>query len=784
MRKLIVASLMAGTVLPFAPAAFAQDAGTTEVTDDAIIVTARRREENIAKVPIAITAIGGEDIAKRAIVNENDLQSAVPGLIVRQNGGANVFNFSIRGQSVDTYTNSPPAVLPYINEVQIVSHSASTFYDMSGIQVLKGPQGTLFGRNTTGGAILFSTAKPTEEFGGYLLGRGGSHNSHHIEGAVNVPASEVIQLRLAGSYSGGGGYVRDYFTGEHYGKNKQTSVRGTLVIKPTAGLTNTTVAQYTREHGTNTPFQLWSSNVCGGPASQGNGVPDCVLNGATNPAFGAFNAARPKRFQGNLQAAIALQHNLGPWVNLSDVYPYHKARQTWVINTTELELSPEITLKNIFGYNKSKSDDGQDYDGSPYPYFQVPGSLSADGVKVNPSGGFVARTTQVSDELQLQGKAMDGRLDYVLGVYYLHQKDSVLSNLAFYDFSTPFPPAPFAYTAQWKAESIAGFAQATFAVTDKLNLTGGFRYTHDKTTMTQLPGSLWLFFFPNTPETIKASKPSWTVSLDYQLAPGLMVYAAHRGSWRTGGFNYSVTPIPVVAAAGGNLFRPETTKDVELGVKYSGNGLGVPVTFTADVFNQWVDNIQRAAYVTNPQNGTVTLFTTNVPRAKITGVEANFTVRPASGFQFGASGNYTHARYTRNAVLFTIPGQPATTVLYGPFADVPKFSGTVFGEFTVPAGDVGNLSLRADLYTQKKMNFSNVGDTQNPAAVIPGYTLVNAKLTLSEIMGQRISASISGRNLFNKRYYAGGNAGNSSVLPNTVNPGVPRMIMGEVRFDF
>jgi iron complex outermembrane receptor protein len=159
-------------------------------------------------------------------------------------------------------------------------------------------------------------------------------------------------------------------------------------------------------------------------------------------------------------------------------------------------------------------------------------------------------------------------------------------------------------------------------------------------------------------------------------------------------------------------------------------------------------------------------------------------VKLSDNFQFGASGNYTDAKYTRNAVLFNIPGQPASTVFYGPFADVPKFSGTVFGEVSVPVGDAGRVALRADLYGQTKMNFSNVGDTLNPAAVIPGYTLVNARLSWSQIFGKDITAAVSVRNLFNKRYYAGGNAGNSSTLPNTVNPGVPRMIMGELRFGF
>ncbi|MCB2079841.1 MAG: TonB-dependent receptor plug domain-containing protein, partial [Novosphingobium sp.] len=141
MRKLVTAALLAGVALPVAPAAYAQDSSEEGFSEGAIIVTARRREESLQEVPISIAAIGGEDLAKRAIYNENDLQSAVPGLVIRSNGGVHAFNYVIRGQSVDTFSNSPPSVLPYINEVQIVSHSASAFYDMGGIQVLKGPQG-------------------------------------------------------------------------------------------------------------------------------------------------------------------------------------------------------------------------------------------------------------------------------------------------------------------------------------------------------------------------------------------------------------------------------------------------------------------------------------------------------------------------------------------------------------------------------------------------------------------------------------------------------------------
>ncbi|MFA7604363.1 MAG: TonB-dependent receptor [Novosphingobium sp.] len=771
MRKLIVAGLMAGVALPVAPAAYAQNSAETGISADEIIVTARRREESLSKVPIAITAIGAADLEKRAIYNENDLQAAVPGLVIRQNGGIHAFNYSIRGQSVDTFTNSPPSVLPYVNEVQIVTHNATTFYDMGGIQVLKGPQGTLFGRNATGGAVLYQTAKPTDEFGGYIQGRYASFDSRNLQGAVNLPLGDIGALRVAGSLTGGGAFVRDYFTSDKYGDLDQKSVRVSLRLDPMAGLTNTTVFQYTDEDGTNTPYQLWSVNADPCPSSSAY----CLLNPANNPGMTAYLQANPAVFQGGLDAAVALQRQLGPWVSLASYPPYHEADGHYVINTTELELGSDLLLKNIFGYNRAKSDDGFDYDGSPYHFFETQGTLTADEVKAVPTKGFMLNTRQISNELQLQGKALDGRLDFVVGAYYLHQRQRVESNLT---FGHPAFVVPFTYTAQITTKSIAGFAQGTFKATDQLSLTGGFRWTHDKTEIFQLPGSLWLGTFPaNVPEKTSAGKPSWTVSVDYQATPELLLYVAHRGSWRAGGYNYSVPPINATAAGGGNLFLPETTEDIEIGIKYSGDSLGVPVTFNADAFNQWVKNIQRSAYILTPAG--VSLLTVNVPKARIRGFEFDASVRPTEYLQFGVSGNYTDARYTENEV--TILG---TTIAYGPFADVPKWSGTAFAEVGVPMGEAGKLTLRGDAYGQTKMAFSNVGATANPNTTLPGYVLVNARLTWSEIMGSSLSASWFVRNVGNRKYWSGGNAAGNGGNTNVVNPGLPRMWGAELRFAF
>lgn len=147
---------------------------------DEVVVTARRKEESLQDVPIAVSAFGAEQIKQRGIDTEADLQVSTPGLQVRVTNSSNQLNYSLRGQTVDSFSNSQPAVLAYVNEVQTTGVSASSFFDMESIQVLKGPQGTLFGRNATGGAVLYQAKRPENEFGGYVTAGIGSFDARGV----------------------------------------------------------------------------------------------------------------------------------------------------------------------------------------------------------------------------------------------------------------------------------------------------------------------------------------------------------------------------------------------------------------------------------------------------------------------------------------------------------------------------------------------------------------------------------------------------------------------------
>ena len=785
--------------------AFAQQASQAQVSGDGdIVVTARRREESLSKVPVAVTALSGESLIKQGVRSELDLQTAVPGFLARQVGTANVLSYSIRGQSIDGYTSSPPAVLPYINEFQIAPPGKSAFFDIEGVEVVKGPQGTLFGRNTTGGAILYRTKKPGQELEGFVSGRYGNFDEVQIQAGVTLPiVTDRLSVRLAGNYSDGGGFVKnlgyyqntafaDYGGGfiapsqvtfvpkdETLGDVRNKSIRATVWMSPFAGVENTTVFQYGADDGTLTPGLMYSVY----PVFGAQTIFDLV-----NVTDGPF-AGGP----GALTRYTEWQRRTNR-KTFSEVDNKYRARTLMLTNTTEVELGSDLVLKNIIGWYKSSKNATIDLDGMGFSLY---GNMDFYAPQFDPSldpkRGAQAVTDWIfSDELQLQGKAFDGKLDFVLGLYYSNARLLTDASLQFY--GVPIPP----YIFKTRDKSSAVFAQLTYAVTDKLNLTGGFRYGKDKIVGTQQPGG---FFSPPIfgglpPELIVGlqqeqklnfKNPSWTASVDYQVTPDLMVYATQRGSWRAGGLNFPVPPYNFDGTGlvtpdnplgrVGNIFKPEKARDIELGIKYSGFVGSVRVNATFAFFNQWVKGVQRSAF--QIVGGAPSLVTVNVPKAEITGQEFSLTVTPTNWLSLGGQLTHTNARFT-DPDTFTV-GFPRT---FGPYGDQPKWTGSAFVELTHRMADESSVSLRSDVYAQTAMRFTNYTPPQGADTRIDGYALVNARLSWNRIKGTGLTAALYGRNLTDKQWYGGGIPTETSFGVNVAAPGTPRQYGLEIRYDF
>lgn len=742
-----------------------------------IIVTAQRRSESLQRTPVAVSAISAEALSRQVIVSETDLQSSVPGLTVKSGQSSNQLNYSLRGQTVDSFSSSRPSVLPYVNEVQVGGSSASAFYDLQSVQVLKGPQGTLFGRNSTGGAVLFTTTKPTNEFGGYVTVRGGNYSHFQAEGAINVPiVDDTVLLRVAGFLERRDGFQYNLFDDSRLGKVRKENVRGSLTIKPTSRITNELVVDYAHSGGNNISSVVY--NVL--PLSQaGNAfVPNNLLySPAVDSVYGAgtfarFLAAHPNADPDGIIAFAAKQAARGPFRIDTDSPNFHRSKVLFVSNITTFDVGPDTQIKNILGYNHSRAQDTSEFDGTPFP------------ANTNGPDGRGGLLTQFSEELQLIGKAFGGNLSYVGGFYYSNEKSNQRSQTVLLDLLPLSPPINQINNGITRNKTYAGYAQGTYDLSgltgiQGLGFTAGARYSSEKVSFLHQTDDTYLAT-PNpafvNPLSDTFKKFSWQVGLQDQVNSNLLVYVVSRRSFRSGGFNFFAPPLPGFGNDGGSEYKPESATDVEVGVKYRGELGTVPFRVNLAGYNMWIDDIQRSNYVSI--FGSLAGITVNVPKAKVTGVELDGTINPTQWLTLGGNFNYTNPRFTSN--LVSVLGNPA--VAFGPYPDTPKYSGALFAEVAVPLTDSLKGTIRGDGYKQSSFYFSSTGNTLNPGTRIPGYTLANFRVGIESQSGWSLAGVL--KNAFNKTYYTGGVGFASLLALNTVIPGDPRTWLVEARYKF
>jgi len=769
--------------LPAEPGAPATpEARTTADTGD-IIVTAQRRSESLQRTPVAVSVVGSEALQKKAITSQADLQSAVPGLQVKASQSSDQLNYAIRGQSLDPFSSVRPGVLPYFNEVQVGGAGSGAFYDLQSVQVLKGPQGTLFGRNATGGAVLVTSARPEKTFGGYISGRLGNYKLREIEGALNLPLiGDTAILRIAGLFERRDGFQFNLFDNQRIGDVKREAVRGTLLLKPSPALTNTTVVDYLHSGGSSTTNVIYSIFAPGekGPGATFAPVPANVLfspglntifGGAFGPnAFATYLALHPGADPDGIIAFTAKQNARGPFLVDVDGANEHRARNLVVSNITTFDIAQDIQIKNVFGYTKIKAFDRAEFDGSPFGI----DTLGPEGLRTD--------LRQISEELQLIGKT--GPLSFVTGIYFSDEK------LDYFSESIIFDLKPFIYNDQFNHgittnKTLAPYAQGTFDLSgltgiSGLSATAGIRYTIEKVRLTRQPRDVYVV---NTrpeyvlePQSRTFKKPSWQLGLQQQL-DNLLLYVVSRHSFRSGGFNSIAPPIAGFGNEGGSEYRAETATDVEIGAKFRGNIAGAPLRVNVAAYNLWVKQIQRVTYAQINDNPAA--ITVNVPKATVKGLEVDATYTPSKWLNLGGSVNFSKGEFTEN--LVRVAGKEE--VAFGPYPDLPKFSGTAFAELSAPIGGEMSASLRGDVYRQSKTFFSSAQAALNPGAVIPGYTLVDFRAAIeNKNRGWSLAANI--KNAFDRVYYVGGLPFESVFALNAAVPGAPRTYFVQAGFRF
>ncbi|AXQ28547.1 TonB-dependent receptor [Solimonas sp. K1W22B-7] len=761
-----------------APPAAAKRAPSRPVLEE-IVVTARRTAESQQDVPIAISAMSADDLRRDQINSPQDLQGRVPSLLV--GSGSQMRNTetpTIRGQGAQFGASA--GVVVYLGEVPLPADpvasyqgGAGKFFDLSNVQILKGSQGTLFGRNTTGGALLLEPQKPQDEFSASLragvmsLAGDGNLMGHSYEMVLNTPIIEdKLLARVGGQVYQRDGFTQDVVTGKDYDNKNYWTARLGLLWRPTERIDNYLMGYYadSDDNGTATVIERINRQGLNRaiPGAVGLGVLATIIPGlditqVANLGCLALNFFGPSSNCGqdivDEQAARDVRH-----VQLSGD-PHDSLETGALVDKFSFELNDQLTLVNIASHATLKHSYRWDLDGS----------RAALNEFINPDNIPQADVTTTTEELQLQGKAFDDKLDFVVGGYYESTDASgriVAKSLIFVDVDQQYDQrktsfAPFAqgtYDLGGLAESLSG-----------LNLTVGARRTTDKTQVSASISQLALGLVPLVDKAFDAevenTEWTYTAGLDYKFGTQLVYGKVSRG-YKTGGV------APIAVNPDHYTFKPEYVTNYELGQKADFEIGDMPVRLNAAVYYTDYTGLQKAgidAFVDPgnpspvPQLGQA-IF--NVGSAWVAGFEMDLTIQPFPGFTFLGTYGYTEAEYEEFSFGYNgatpqldCTGQEISsggTVDFSciPFQDIPKQQFSLSGRYLLPLDpEIGEVEASMTYaYTSRKYSGQSSPPEAEPGAYLPAVGLWNASLSWSRVFGTALSAQLFGTNLTNELY--------------------------------
>ncbi|WP_421849362.1 TonB-dependent receptor [Novosphingobium sp.] len=628
---------------------------TTETIAD-IVVTARKKEERLQNVPLAITALTTASLESRSITSSLDLQQSVPSLQIGQIPNAALSSLpSIRGQvQTESLISVDPSVGTYVNNVYVGRTDGAAFnpIDIQRIEVVKGPQGTLFGRNTTGGAISVFTNRPDPEAGlsGWLAGGYGTFNRVDLSGVLNVPLSDTLAARFVGQYVNSDGYIRDIIDGKTRDGRDDWLGRASLRWQPSKDLDVLVVYEHYRPRVLNGPasrlraFDATNLAAPGGPI--GLAALETFLQGTVGPVplpIGG-SGVRPN-------PDIATYLNTARDQIASGEAGFINGRVQSVTANIDYKLGDGVSAKLIYGWRKFSDDRQYDLDGTP-------------ALIVSASAQFGGE--QHSVEGQLLGQAFGEKLDWVTGAYYFTETGFNNTQNFFLPLIAGFNQAD--NNAAGRNKSYALFAQGTFELTSRLRLTGGLRHTWDEKSIAISNFTLG-FNNPAAPVFIRCEIPqgidvdgpdpagqpgstqclgrqsrkfgyfSYLASLDYRLADDVLGYAKISQATRGGGFNVRAGRNGVDAAP----FNPETIREIEVGLKST--LLGGKLRLNLAGFYTKGSDLQVTQQIAS--GGSISTLIQNAAKATFKGVEVEATWRPTKRLTLDGSLATLAAHYDR-----------------------------------------------------------------------------------------------------------------------------------------
>ena len=664
-----------------------------------IIVTARRTDENLQRVPVAATVLTGEVLARQGISSARDLQFNAPSLVITPDplGGSSTPIFQLRGQTAPVGTDN--TVVTYFADVPVDARViAAGIFDLASVQVIRGPQGTLFGKNSTGGAVVFTPRKATaDSVSGYGEVTVGNYDLRQFTGAVNLPiVQDVLALRVSGQITRQDGFVKNLLGPDGNDKHYEAA-RAMLAFTPEGNFENDLLVTYFNGRQRLNPYIA--------------------------TAIGGFSNFFPAAIAG-----FARQQLIGPRkIAMSEALaPNNDDNESYLISNVSSYDFGSVTLKNIVGYSNTHLNIQMNQPAYEFSQVNVSQNRHLD---------------QISDEVQLSGTSLDDSLKWIVGGFYSKQKQTVIQRARL------FSPNPNSFSDSMdEYTSKAVFGQATYDFTNiglaGLKLTGGIRHTWDKRVGSNLQNV-------PIPVQFKDQRVSWTIGLDYQVTDNVLLYAASRRSYKAGGFNLisPTTPRAILQ------YAPEVLTDIEVGIKAKFEVGTVPFRTNLALYKGKYENIQTQ--VTGVCGGSTgqSSFIINAGKGTPKGLEFEVETRLTDNLVVSGFYNRTLGKYDR-FIIPTVSGctlSAAANNLAGQdFGNIAKDTAGLNAVYTLPlARDEEELQLSGNLYVRGNRAGN---DLKGFNVAMKGYTLLNARLDYNHVAGSPVSVGVFVRNLTDKLY--------------------------------
>lgn len=723
-----------GLALALTLAANAHAEGAPQQADTGvkdIVVTAQRRSENLQKVPVAVSALGAETLKNRNIVNIQDFNAVAPNVSFGElNGFARI---NIRGIGNQNYfTGGDPSVTMYVDGAVISQAAAqmSAFFDLERVEVLRGPQGTLYGRNATGGSVNLIAKKPTDTVQGYASAAFGNYDQFQLEGALGGPIADGLKARVSVFRLTRGGYGTNINDGRAvddanrlYGRAQLEFARGAHDFLLSL--------QYGREHDAGYQVHVFGQSNPG------------AANAPTGVLLGGTLAGNPR--------------------DMNSEAPLHNWRETFsVTGDYKLRVSSALALRSISNYRSYDQDFLSDIDGTQVRFAAVQ---------------QIIKSKQFSQEFQ--GNYESDRFNAVTGLYYFHESMYGDNNLGgpgpTVHSPAGGPPGAF-YTAlvgNVTVEALGAFAQGTYKILPNLGLTGGLRYsdeTRDGTGSFQGPS---VAVAPvSTPRHIHDGNLSYKVGLNWNITPQVLAYASYSTGFKSG---------VILVGSSDPAARPEKVKAWEAGIKSDLFDRHLRLNLSA--FSYDYTDLQISQLLVGASVPTVT----NAASAKIKGIEAEAVLRPTSRLTVSGNVGYLNTSF----VNFTsrdpraLGASPVLDLTGNRLPYAPEWSGDLHTDWRVPLGALESkvlLTAAIDAVMSSRVDFSVFNQSDLAQAANTKY---DASLKLA---GVKTRWSITGwvKNLTDELTYAnrtvGGGLSTNRAIYGVVAP--PRTFGATLGYDF